>query len=132
MKTIVAVALALAVVAPQAASARSPVLVSFRQSGGFVAIERSVTVRRSGAVLSENVRVSTLSRARLTALRDALEAARWETLKSHYAPDVRVADGFLYAITYAGRTVRIDQGATIPPRLRRPFLILQRLAGLRQ
>jgi len=118
-------------VAPQAASAPSPVLVSFRQTGGFVGVERSVTVRRSGAVTGENVHVSTLSHARLTALRDALEAARWKTLKSSYAPEVHVADGFLYAITYGGRTIRIDQGATLPPRLARPFVLLQQIAGLR-
>ena len=122
---------ALAVVAPQAASAPSPVLVSFRQTGGFVGVERSVTVRRSGAVTAKNVHVSTLSHARFTALRDALEAARWKTLKSSYAPEVHVADGFLYAITYGGRTIRIDQGATLPPRLARPFVLLQRIAGLR-
>jgi len=126
---VLAVLLALAV-GPQAASAPSPVLVSFRQTGGFVGVERSVVVRKSGAVTAENVRVSTLSRARVTALRNALEAARWRTLKSRYAK-VHVADGFLYAITYGGRTIRIDQGATLPPRLARPFVLLQRIAGLR-
>ena len=133
MKTILlALTLAVAFVPSEAASAPSPVLVSFRQTGGFVGIERSVTVRRSGAVVADNVRVSPLSRARLTALRDALAAARWRTLKSRYAPEVHVADGFLYEITYAGRTIRIDQGATVPPRLARPFVLLQRLAGLRR
>jgi len=132
VKAIVLAALfALAVVGPQAASAPSPVLVSFRQTGGFVGVERSVTVRRSGAVTAENAHVSTLSHARLTALRDALEAARWRTLKSRYAPEAHVADGFLYAITYGGRTIRIDQGAALPPRLARPFVLLQRIAGLR-
>jgi len=131
VKAIVLAALLTLAVAPQAASAPSPVLVSFRQTGGFVGVERSVTVRRSGAVTAKNVHVSTLSHARLTALRDALEAARWKTLKSSYAPEVHVADGFLYAITYGGRTIRIDQGATLPPRLARPFVLLQRIAGLR-
>ena len=128
--TVLAVMVALAVVAPQAASAPSPVLASFRQTGGFVGVERRVVVRRSGAVTAENVHVSTLSRAQLTALRNALEAARWRTLKSGYAPKVHVSDGFLYAITYAGRTIRIDQGATLPRRLARPFVLLQRIAGL--
>ena len=126
-----AVTLALAVVAPQAASAPSPVLVAFHQGGGFVAIERSLSVRRSGAVFLEGVHVSTLSRARLAALRAALADARWGTLRARYAPDTPVADGFLYSITYAGRTIRIDQGAKLPPRLQRPFVLLQRLAGLR-
>ena len=126
----VAVLLALAVAA-QAASAPSPVLVSFRQTGGFVGVERTVVVRRSGAVTAENVRVSTLSRARVRALRDALEQARWRSLKSRYAPKVHVADGFQYAITYGGRTIRIDQGATLPPRLARPFVLLERLARVR-
>jgi hypothetical protein len=128
---VLAVLLALAVVALQAGAAPSPVLVSFRQTGGFVGVDRSVVVRRSGAVTAANVHVSSLSRARLTALRDALQAARWRTLKSRYAPKVHVADGFQYAITYGGRTIRIDQGATLPPRLGRPFVLLQRLAGLR-
>lgn len=126
-----AVLLSVAVVAAPAASAPSPVLVAVHQTGGFVGVDRNVVVRRSGAVTAENVHVSTLSRARLTALRAALEAARWRTLKSRYAPKVHVADGFQYAIAYGGRTIRIDQGATLPPRLARPFVLLQRVAGLR-
>ena len=132
VKKLVLVGALAAGLAHQAAAAPSRVLVSFQQTGGFVAIERTVTVRTSGKVVADGAAVSTLSRARLAALRDALADARWRTLRSHYAPDVRVADGFLYAITYAGRTIRIDQGAKVPPRLARPFLILQRLAGLRQ
>jgi hypothetical protein len=128
--TVLAVVVALAVVA-QAASAPSPVLVSLRQTGGFVGVERTVVVRRSGAVTAENVRVATLSRAQLAALRNALEAARWRTLKSTYAPAVPISDGFLYAIAYGGRTIHIGQGATLPRRLARPFVLLQRIAGLR-
>jgi hypothetical protein len=128
---VLALLLAFAVAAPQAASAPSPVLVSFRQTGGFIGVERSVVVRRSGDVTAENVRVSKLSRAELTALRNALEAARWRTLRSGYAPEVHVSDGFLYAITYAGRTIHIAEGATLPRRLARPFVLLQRIAGLR-
>ena len=129
-RIVLTVLVGLAVVAPQAASAPSPVLVSFRQTGGFVGVERSVVVRRSGAVTAKNVHVSTLSRAQLTAVRNALEAARWRTLKSTYAPAVPVSDGFLYAITYGGRTIHIAQGASLPRRLARPFVLLQRIAGL--
>ena len=132
VKTLVLVGVVAAMLAHPAATAPPRVLVSFQQTGGFVAIERTVTVHTSGKVVSDGAAVSALSRARLAALRDALADARWRTLRAHYAPDVTVSDGFLYAITYAGRTIRIDQGAPIPARLARPFLILERLAGLRR
>jgi hypothetical protein len=35
-----------------------------------------------------------------------------------------VADGYVYRIAYGGRTVRIEEGATLPPRLQRPFSLL--------
>jgi hypothetical protein len=110
--------------------AATPALVTFRQSGGFVALERGFTVRRSGEVVSRGVVVARLPPRRLRELTRALADARWSTLARHYAPSVHVADGYVYTITYAGRPVRIDQGASLPFRLRRPLALLSGLLAL--
>jgi hypothetical protein len=120
-----------AFVAPApAAGAGQPPLVSFRQSGGFVGLERSFLVRRSGEVVTRGIVVSRLPPKRLAELRKALVEARWPKLARHYAPRVHVADGFVYTITYGGRRVWIDQGARLPERLRRPLALLRDLVPL--
>jgi hypothetical protein len=103
------------------------VLVTFHQSGGFAGIDRGYTVQRSGAVVSNGAPHPRLSPAALKTLRDALAAARFSTLRRVYEPAQPVADGFSYRIAYAGRTVRIEQGAKLPPRLQRVFVLLERL-----
>jgi hypothetical protein len=52
------------------------------------------------------------------------------TLKASYESDSPVSDGYVYRITYAGRTIRIEEGATVPPRLARAYAMLARIAGL--
>jgi len=109
--------------------ALAAVLVSLHQSGGFAGIDRSLVVERSGAVVSTGLphAPSRLSPRTLTTLRDALVAARFATLARVYEPTVPIADGFTYRIAYAGRTVRIEQGAQLPTRLRRVFDLLAKL-----
>jgi hypothetical protein len=129
-KTIVALVPALlALTAPPAPASSSP-LVSFRQGGGFVALDRSFAVRQSGQVVTQGAVVAKLAPKRLAALRRALADSRWRTLARHYAPRVHVADGYVYTITYRGRAVRIDQGAKLPARLARAVLLLRGLVPL--
>jgi hypothetical protein len=114
---------------PASRAQQSPVLVSYQQSGGLAAIEHGLTVRRSGAVVSDGlaVKVKSLSPLRLRALRSALTAAAFSSLQDRYESDEPIADGFVYRIGYAGRTVQIEQGATLPARLDRVFKFLRSL-----
>ena len=114
-----------------AAAAPSSPLVTFEQTGGFAGIERGMTVRRSGAVVSDGlpVAVSRLAPTGLATLRQRLADARWATLKAMY--DSSISDAYVYRITYAGRTIRVEEGATVPRRLARLQAMLERLAGIR-
>jgi hypothetical protein len=120
----------LVALAPAVAQARPvsqpAVLVSFHQLGGFAGIERGLVVYRTGKVESDGFPLSTarLTAARLQSLRTALQQARFATLPRKYESDEPVADGYVYRISYAGRTVRVEEGATLPQRLRRPFSLL--------
>jgi hypothetical protein len=114
----------------QARPASEPaVLVSLEQIGGIAAIERGLVVYRSGKVASNGLPLkrSRLTPARLRALRRALQEARFPTLLRRYESDTPVADGYEYRIAYAGRTIRIEEGAKLPPRLQRPFSLLLEL-----
>ncbi len=123
-------AVALAVVLPQPAAAASRTLVSLRQTGGFAGVDRGLAVTGTGRVVPDDLELRTrqLSPARLQALREALKAARFGTLARHYAPAQPVADGFVYRIAYAGRTIRIDEHAVVPRRLARVFALLRALS----
>ena len=128
-----AVLVVLAGVVPSSADpASSSVLVTFEQTGGFAGIERGMSVTRSGKVVSDGLPVSTsqLSATRLAALRAKLVGAQWATLRAKYEPETPISDGYVYKVTYAGRTIRVEQGATLPLRLKRPFAMLQAIAGL--
>ena len=72
-----------------------------------------------------------LSSKRLTHLRTALRQARWRTLGRRYESDVAIADGYVYRITYAGKTIKIEQDAKLPARLARPFSLLRTLGGIK-
>ena len=116
-----------ALVCATGAGAREPaVLVSLEQTGGFAGIERGLAVHRSGKVVADGMPVKTarLTPARLQALRDALVRARFASLARVYESEQPIADGYVYRITYAGRSVRIEEEATLPPRLERPFELL--------
>jgi hypothetical protein len=112
------VALVLAVAQPVGASGKSQVVVSYRQTGGIAGIDRGYTVYSTGVLVSRD-KTLRISAAKLRALRQVLEQARWPTLRSLYRPITPVADGFTYRITRAGRTIRIEDGAQIPARLLR-------------
>jgi hypothetical protein len=122
----------LACLVPSAAAAPSSVLVTFEQTGGFAGIERGMSVTRSGKVVSDGLPVTTsqLSAARLALLKQRLVDAHWATLRAKYEPEAPISDGFVYKVTYAGRTIRVDEGATLPLRLKRPYAQLQRIAGI--
>jgi hypothetical protein len=126
--TVVAV---VASVCAQAAPAdQAPtVLVTYEQTGGFAGIERGLVVYRTGKVQSDGMplRASRLTPARLRALRTALQQARFATLAKRYESETPIADGFVYRVTYGGRSVRVDQGADPPARLERVLVLLRGL-----
>jgi hypothetical protein len=133
MRTVVvALLLTVAVAAPEAGAASSSVLVRFDQTGGFAGIERGLVVHRSGKVVSDGLPLQTehLSSAGVEALRGALARARWATLQKRYESETPIADGFVFRITYAGRTIRVEEGAKLPARLARPFKLLSALGGI--
>jgi hypothetical protein len=120
---------ALAVTAA-AAEARAPApLVTFEQTGGFAGIERSFAVQRSGKLVSDGLATTTarLGPARLRVLKGALAKARFATLERTYESEQQIDDGFVYRITYGGRTVRIEEDAKLPPRLQRVYALLSGL-----
>ena len=126
--------LALAALAPSASAATSPNLVAFEQTGGFAGIERGFAVRTSGTVVSDGLPVTAkrLSAKRLVALRAALTQARWSTLARRYESETPISDGYVYRITYAGRTIKVEQDAKLPTRLARPFSLLRALGGIQE
>ena len=125
--------IALAVLTPSSSAATSPNLVTFEQTGGFASIERGFAVRTSGVVVSDGLPVTAkrLSAKRLVALRAALTQARWGTLARRYESETPISDGYIYRITYAGKTIKIEQDAKLPVRLARPFSLLRALGGIR-
>jgi hypothetical protein len=122
--TVIVALLALTAVAAEARPAKP--LVTFEQTGGFAGIERGLVVLRSGAVVSDGLPLATsrLGPARLRALRTALVAARFATLRRTYESEEQLDDGYVYRITYGKRTIRIEEGAKLPPRLQRPVRLL--------
>ena len=125
---------ALATLAPGSAAASSPTLITFEQTGGFAGIERGFSVQRTGTVVSDGLPVTAkrLSSKRLLALRAALVTARWGTLARRYESDTGMADGYVYRLTYAGRTIKIEENAKLPARLARPFALLSALGGIHE
>jgi hypothetical protein len=115
--------------APGAERPMPGVLVTFDQSGGFAGVERGLVVHRNGKVVSDGFAVGTakLTPTRLRVLRDALLRARFATLKRRYVSEQPLSDGYEWGITYAGRTVRIEETAKLPPRLERVFNLLNAL-----
>ena len=127
--SVVALGATAAGVQPAPAASPSPVLVTFEQTGGFAAIERGLTVRRSGALVSNGLplKAKQLSSARMARLRMLLTDARFATLKHRYDSAEPIADGFVYRISYGGTTIQIDEDAKLPPRLAGVFAFLRGL-----
>src|SRR4051794_40851598 len=127
--SVVALGAAAATIQPAPAASPSPVLVTFEQTGGFAAIERGLTVRRSGAVVSDGLplKARQLSTARMARLRMLLGDAHFATLERRYEADEPIADGFVYRISYGGRSVQIDEDAKLPARLAGLFALLRSL-----
>ena len=127
------VLIALTVLTPSSSATTPSNLVTFEQTGGFAGIERGFAVRTSGVVVSDGLPVTAkrLSAKRLAALRTALIQARWVTLARRYESETPISDGYVYRVTYAGKTIKIEQDAKLPARLARPFSLLRALGGIR-
>jgi hypothetical protein len=124
MARLLFVVLALAVALPATgASAASPPLVSYSRTGGFIGVRDSLSVFRDGSVTSTNGDFR-LSDRRLQALRNLLRAARFATLQRRYEAEAPVSDGYVFRVTYAGRTVTVEEDAQPPLRLRRVLSVL--------
>jgi hypothetical protein len=97
----------------------SGALVAYHVSGGFAGIDERLVVSRDGGVVHTAGRSAPqhrrLTADQLTALVDALEASDFAALPPDTV-DPRVADAFVYEVTYEGRRVRTSDGA-VPGRL---------------
>ena len=96
-------------------AAHGRLLVAYSRSGGIAGFDDRLDVSRAGvAVITRRggpaVRVL-LSPKELAELERVLEAADFPSLEPEYLPTWPVADGFAYAVTYRGRTVRAADDA---------------------
>lgn len=121
---VIVVSLVLLFVATSATAATSQQpLVSYARSGGFIGVHDSLKVFRDGGAASTRGAFR-LSARRLQALEASLRRARFATLQAKYEAQYPVADGFLYRVAYAGRTVLVEEEANPPVRLRRVLDLL--------
>jgi hypothetical protein len=118
-----ALALMAAAGAANDVAARQQPLVVYTRTGGFIGVQDSMKVFRDGTVTSTNGEFR-LTAKRLTALRTRLRAAQFPTLRRRYEADYPIADGFVYGVTYVGRTVLVNEEAKAPLRLRRVLDLL--------
>jgi hypothetical protein len=118
-----ALALVAAAAATSDVAAQPQPLVVYTRTGGFIGVQDSMKVFRDGTVASTNGEFR-LTAKRLTALRTRLRAARFPTLRREYEADYPIADGFVYGVTYGGRTVLVNEEAKAPLRLRRVLDLL--------
>jgi hypothetical protein len=118
-----ALVLAAAAVDPGRVAAQRQPLVVYTRTGGFIGVQDSMKVFRDGTVTSTNGDFR-LSAKRVAALRARLRAARFPTLRRKYEADYPIADGFVYGVSYAGRTVVVNEEAKAPFRLRRVLDLL--------
>jgi hypothetical protein len=115
-------ALTVLAASPAASAGRQP-LVSYARTGGFIGVQDSLKVLESGAARSTNGDFR-LSSKRLATLQARLRAAGFPTLRRKYASEHPVSDGFVYRVTYAGRTVVVEEDANAPLRLQRVLDLL--------
>jgi hypothetical protein len=106
------------------------VLVRYSRSGGIAGEMTALVVHRdrhAKLTARQGGRSWTVSHKRYRALRDALRAAHFETLKPSYA-DPNVADGITEATTFRGYTVAAGTGGKWPARLERALAKLRTLS----
>ena len=100
---------------------RPSLLVSYHRTGGFIGVDDRLSIASDGHVTRTDrsgvPEEFDLSPAALSELQDALEAANFPSLKKVYKPPFTVSDGFVYTVTYRGKTVVVYQEAIIPPAL---------------
>jgi hypothetical protein len=118
-----ALALAAGAAAGSDVAAQQQPLVVYTRTGGFIGVQDSMKIFRDGTVSSTNGDFR-LSANRVAMLRSRLRAARFSTLRRRYEADYPIADGFVYGVSYAGRTVVVNEEAKAPLRLRRVLDLL--------
>ena len=115
-----------------AAPAAAQPLVTLRQTGGFAGVDETLVVKQSRAAsFTERGRTDRFKvpKKRMRRLRAGLDD--WAALRSAYPADRPVADGFQYAVTHAGHTVRTEDGADKPRKLERVLALLHRIETAR-
>ncbi len=96
--------------------------IRFTITGGFAGINQTTSIDQNG--LAEMVHTAgdttmyQLTKDQHSDLRTAFNQAAFFTLKGAYIPERRRADGFYYEITFGSKTVRVEDGADIPGKLR--------------
>jgi hypothetical protein len=131
MSRLLVLALLVALAAPLAAGARTSALVGYSRTGGFIGVHDSLTVLWDGTAVSSRGSFR-ITAQRLRTLRATLERARFGTLQRRYSADYPVADGFTYRVSYAGRSVVVEEEARVPLRLQRALDLLADLFGRRR
>jgi hypothetical protein len=108
-------------------------LVSYHRTGGFIGVDDRLSITSDGRVTRTDrngvPEEFDLSPAALSELQDALEAANFPSLKSVYKPPFTVSDGFVYTVTYHGKTVVVYQEAVIPAGLQQVIARLSQIFG---
>jgi len=127
-------ALTLAATLGLTAVASAGVLVDFSRGGGFAGIPLHLTVTGAGKAQAEEgfqgqTGRRTLSARRLKSLKRQLRQTGFGSLRSSYAPKVPVSDGFMFVVTYRGKTVRTATGGHPPERLSK---LIDRLSQMAQ
>ena len=103
-----------------AASAEAKQLTKYQVGGGLAGLYSELTIQTDGKANQTGDSGDhrfTVSSKRLRALKRALKAARFKTLKSSYKPKAQVFDGTTTVIRYRGRSVSVYSGADVPKRL---------------
>lgn len=112
---------------------RSRLLVAYQRTGGFIGVDDRLSVARNGrAIRTERGGAPTefdVSPADLSELKDALEAADFPSLKAVYKPPFVLSDGFVFTVTYNGKTVMVYEEATIPAALQQVIARLSQIFG---
>jgi hypothetical protein len=115
-----------------APAAQARPLVTLHQTGGFAGVDERLVVKESRSATFTDRDGSdrfTVPRDRMRRLRSALDG--WRRLEPNYPARPVTPDGFHYAVTHAGHTVRTADGAERPRKLDRVLAILQRIASRR-